>query len=374
MIQINPKEYEYLWTDSDVNFIFVSCYLFKNFKETDFVLMYDPDKNGVAFFIGKEAKKACAEYGVTFYNREFEDWEERIELKVKEGKRIIEQTKEEKGAISSMNDEILRKKFLERVMLFQDLGNLYFYTEFFFLGKVEEEIKQKKNKVLEEKLERMGKIKLEGREVLNEFYNYARMFQPYAEEIGKRKKRNDVPWLSYEEIIALIDGKEVTHSKREKETWILTKKNQWNIITGEKAEEIKKSFTLYFFSKNIDTVKGMVANKGKYKGKVKVLKTIFSDKIIEELKKVQKGDVLIANTTGPEVMRACERAGAIVTDEGGITSHAAIVSRELDIPCIVGTINATHILQDGDEVEVDATEGIVRIIKKRVRFTKNEKK
>ena len=58
-----------------------------------------------------------------------------------------------------------------------------------------------------------------------------------------------------------------------------------------------------------------------------------------------------------------EKAGAIVTDEGGLTSHAAIVSRELKIPCIVGTKIATKILKDGDIVEVDAENGIVRKIK-----------
>ena len=55
---------------------------------------------------------------------------------------------------------------------------------------------------------------------------------------------------------------------------------------------------------------------------------------------------------------------AIVTDEGGLTSHAAIISRELKIPCIIGTSNATQILKDGDEVEVDANNGIIKILKK----------
>ena len=57
-------------------------------------------------------------------------------------------------------------------------------------------------------------------------------------------------------------------------------------------------------------------------------------------------------------------AGAIVTNQGGITSHAAIVSRELNIPCIIGTKIATKVLRDGDLVEVDANKGVVKIIKK----------
>ncbi len=63
------------------------------------------------------------------------------------------------------------------------------------------------------------------------------------------------------------------------------------------------------------------------------------------------------------MMSACEKAGAIVTDEGGLTSHAAIVSRELGIPCIVGSKSASHIFRDGDLIEVDAKCGVVRKIK-----------
>ncbi|MBA7490653.1 Pyruvate kinase [subsurface metagenome] len=61
-------------------------------------------------------------------------------------------------------------------------------------------------------------------------------------------------------------------------------------------------------------------------------------------------------------MPAIKKAIAIVTDEGGITSHAAIVSRELNIPCIVGTQKATKIFKDGDKIEVRANHGVVRIL------------
>lgn len=363
MIKINPKDYEYLWTDYDVNFIFISCYLFKNFRETDFVLIHDPEKNAVAFFLGKEARRACSKYGLKFYKEDFEDWKKKIETQIEKGKNLIKETEKEKNSTASMNFQTIKQRFLERVEHFQELGNLYFYTEFFFLDKVEEEIQRKENKQLKEKLRAMGETKLKAREVLNEFYNYARIFQPYIEEISKRTKRKDLPWLKYEEIVEVIEGKEVPTAERKKEIWILAKKNKWELVTGKEAETIKESFTSYFFSKNVDSVKGMTANKGTYRGRVKILKTIFSDRINEELKKVQKGDVLIANTTGPEVMSACERAGAIVTDEGGITSHAAIISRERGIPCIVGTKIASHIFKDNDFVEVDANKGIVRKIR-----------
>ena len=59
-----------------------------------------------------------------------------------------------------------------------------------------------------------------------------------------------------------------------------------------------------------------------------------------------------------------KKSSVIITDAGGLTSHAAIVSRELGIPCIVGTKIATQVLKDGDLVEVDAEKGIVKILKK----------
>lgn len=69
--------------------------------------------------------------------------------------------------------------------------------------------------------------------------------------------------------------------------------------------------------------------------------------------------------TSPWYLPAMKKATAIVTDEGGITCHAAIVSRELKKPCIIGTKIATKVLKDGDLVEVDANKGIVRIIKQK---------
>ena len=79
---------------------------------------------------------------------------------------------------------------------------------------------------------------------------------------------------------------------------------------------------------------------------------------------MKQGEILVAPMTSPDYITALRKAAAVITDEGGITSHAAIVSRELGIPGIVGTKIATQVLKDGDLVEVDAERGIVRIIKR----------
>lgn len=78
----------------------------------------------------------------------------------------------------------------------------------------------------------------------------------------------------------------------------------------------------------------------------------------------RRGGVLVTTMTTPEFVPAMKRALAVVTDEGGITSHAAIVSRELNIPCVIGTKIATKVLKDGDRVIVDATKGIIKKLTK----------
>jgi pyruvate,water dikinase len=73
---------------------------------------------------------------------------------------------------------------------------------------------------------------------------------------------------------------------------------------------------------------------------------------------------MVAVTTHPDYLLAMKKAIAIITDEGGVSCHAAITSRELGIPCIVGTKIATKVFKDGDLVEVDAEKGIVKILEK----------
>lgn len=364
---INPENYDYLWTDYDINFIFTSCYLFKKFRDTDIVLIYDWKNKALKFFLSKDDRKKLSEYGVIFYEKHFPKWKERIIKNIEKSKELIEETKNDKNKISSMSNEEIKNKIQERVNLFQSLGANYFYTEFFFLDKIEKLIKEDsaKESKLSKNFEEIGKLKFQAREVLNEFYNYNKIFAPYVEEGAKRTGRNDLQWLSYKEIIQLLEGKKVALSKRDQLPWILAKKNNWNIVIGEKAEKIASEFEAHFFNKNVEVIKGTIANKGIYKGRVMIIRTFFSDKIIEEIKKVKQGDVLVAETTGPEMMIACERAGAIVTDEGGLTSHAAIVSRELGIPCIVGAKIATKVFKDGDFVEVNANKGVVKINKKK---------
>lgn len=104
---------------------------------------------------------------------------------------------------------------------------------------------------------------------------------------------------------------------------------------------------------DIILVKGLAASPGVGSGKVTNIKDA------SELDRVKDGDILVTVMTTPDMVPAMRRAKAIVTNEGGMTCHASIVSRELGIPCIVGTSNATEVLSDGMEITVDASTGVV---------------
>jgi phosphohistidine swiveling domain-containing protein len=126
------------------------------------------------------------------------------------------------------------------------------------------------------------------------------------------------------------------------------------VFFGEDAHKLANDLKIFEEPPQVTELEGSVANMGLVRGIVKVVHDI------SELGKVEDGDILVASMTTPEFVPAMERAAAFVTDEGGITCHAAIVSREMDVPCIIGLEIVTKVLKDGDFVEVDANNGIIR--------------
>jgi len=102
-----------------------------------------------------------------------------------------------------------------------------------------------------------------------------------------------------------------------------------------------------------EILSGQSASPGVGAGVVKIIGSM------DDLPKIKKGDILVTEMTNPDMVVAMQRSAAIVTDEGGMTSHAAIVSREMGIPCIVGTESATKDLKDGMRITVDGSSGKV---------------
>ncbi|GAF99702.1 unnamed protein product [marine sediment metagenome] len=135
--------------------------------------------------------------------------------------------------------------------------------------------------------------------------------------------------------------------------------NKFSVLSGKELEEYKEKYVKEEVKKEVKEIKGRMASTGFAKGEVKIIRSV------SDLTKVNKGDILVASMTTPDFVPAMEKAAAFVTDEGGILCHAAIVSREMEKPCITSTKIATQVLKDGDLVEVDANEGVVKILKKK---------
>jgi len=180
---------------------------------------------------------------------------------------------------------------------------------------------------------------------------------PFFDALGKRLgvTRKEIAYFTHDELIAALEGKTPVSldivNARKKEFLMYWQDDQIVITTNKKSIG---EFEQHFIEESQKEIKGVIASRGIVKGTVKIIRGV------QDLNKVAAGDILVAITTHPNYVPAMHRASAFVTDEGGLTSHAAIVSREMKKPCIVGAKTATQQLRDGDLVEVDANNGIVR--------------
>ncbi|MFZ2664480.1 MAG: PEP-utilizing enzyme [Patescibacteria group bacterium] len=195
--------------------------------------------------------------------------------------------------------------------------------------------------------------------------------KPLLLEIAKKLNINseDIFFLSYQEIINLMKRP----SRRLLiETEILKRKGGWgilmlngNIIILSGIKGVVEAIERYHIipkpieGKN-NLITGRSANNGYAKGPAKIVYNVG------QLNKVAKGDILVTKMTTPDFVMAMNKCAGIITDEGGITCHAAIVSREMNKPCIVGAKNATSNIQDGYIIELEATKGFARIVQKNI--------
>ena len=173
-----------------------------------------------------------------------------------------------------------------------------------------------------------------------------------------RIKKEDITVITFEELERFLTTGQTISTKellrRQKASILSYHQGKLEILSGPHRLRLWNQF----FTKktSIQPLKGWPANRGKVKGQVRIITNR------KDISKFKKGEILVTNMTNPDYVIIMGKAAAIVTDEGGITCHAAIVSRELGVPCIVGTQVATEILKDGDFVEVDAEKGIVKKI------------
>lgn len=185
-------------------------------------------------------------------------------------------------------------------------------------------------------------------------------------EIGRRQLFNleELKQLLPDEVEKVFKG-DISRNdlqKRIKGCFVIFDEQQGFVTT---EQDIISDLYNYFESMDlpegkIEKIKGLCGSVGKARGPVKIIKSA------REIEKIEKGDILVAVMTRPDYVVGMKRSAAIVTNEGGITCHAAIVARELRIPCVIATKFATKVLKDGDLVEVDADNGELRIIEDQI--------
>jgi phosphohistidine swiveling domain-containing protein len=176
-----------------------------------------------------------------------------------------------------------------------------------------------------------------------------------AEKVAKEKgySLKTVLWANPEEVLRLLDEPELMEELEKRELYGCFSYADGQSLKFEADGHVTEIYRLIEEGLQKTEIRGNIANPGKAIGLARIV--VGQD----DFHKMQKDDVLVAAMTRPEFLPIMKLAAAIVTDEGGITCHAAIVARELGIPCIIGTQVATKMLKDGDKVEVNANHGTV---------------
>ncbi|MFN3301721.1 MAG: PEP-utilizing enzyme [Patescibacteria group bacterium] len=190
--------------------------------------------------------------------------------------------------------------------------------------------------------------------------------QACVRKIGRKGGFNGelLQYFTLDELKIFLEKQKITKptlrdlAKRQKGYFYLfvEKIGKPSIITDKNI--IRNIYNNFFKVKKVSTLKGHSVYSGKVKGLVYNLTT--------KRMKPKGRFVLVTTMTHPDDIDLITKSLAIVTDEGGILSHASIVAREMKIPCIIGTKIATQVLKDGDLVEVDAEKGVVRVLKNKI--------
>jgi len=189
------------------------------------------------------------------------------------------------------------------------------------------------------------------------FFQAHHIASPLFNEIGKRldMSKEKVAYLKGDEIIGFLkSNKKVKKDeilKRYKDYSLILEDDLLSLFTGDELKKEKGKIL------EIPEITGNIANVGRTRGRIKIVHNL------EDIEKVNRGDIIVAHKTRPDFTIALIKASGIITDAGGMLSHAAIISREYGIPCIVGTKSATKVFKDGDLVELNAYEGVARKIK-----------
>ena len=187
-------------------------------------------------------------------------------------------------------------------------------------------------------------------------YDIGRVFKKLLKKQLPHSLKKYYKFIRFNEI-RNMNFPDIKELKKREDGFIFYKDKVYTSISKDKFGKINNMwFNDEKVRKDVKIIRGQVGFKGRVRGVVRI---IYQE---EQMKYMKNNEILVSPMTTPNLLPAIKKAKAIVTDEGGITCHAAIVARELGKPCIIGTKIATQVLKDGDFVEVDGDLGVVKLI------------
>ena len=363
--RFQPENYERMFSGKAEEYFLFSTLFLDYYKKLD-VLVTCGKENTWTSRIPQEVKTETLHAGLELYSNRG---------RFKEYKQNFQDYKQ--TAQNSFEEITAKKQFshadtVEVFDLISEFFSYYSKTEFFYVDKA---ARQKSNDAtIAKNLEELGKLKNKGREFLNKIVFEDKSYLRKTIHVLANQfdlSYRDVAFHTQEEALQLFGGHTAEKDKLEDRmrAYAIDSGDSFelDVLSSDQALEL-----INIFEKddhNRSKIKGAVANKGRAEGQIMIIppniREIF-DNFEKFLDKMEHGNILVADTTAPELMPACKKASAIITNQGGLMSHAAIVSREMDVPCIVGTGNATEVLETGDTVEVVAEnqEGVANIKEK----------
>lgn len=356
-MNIHHENYERFFEVSGASYLFASIF-FESYKPMGALIMNDNDV--VSVYLNKPASWLTRQDGLQLFSNKSQ-----TESYINEFETFLERTEPLLTNLSSTQiinvDNV--EMFFSKI---QEFFGFYRKTEFFYTDLAFQQAHQhpNTNSILEQNLKSIEGIKFKGRSFLNSIFNGSQSFLQRELTNLSRFTMVDVSGLElhdYKELLR-ISELPLPHLvlNERKKNYFLVSSNQQQFLSGEAFNNAKQNF----ISENTlspNTVKGTVANAGYVSGIARVLVPNFHnfDELAQMLDNMVEGEILVTESTSPDLIVACQKASAIVTNQGGLGSHAATISRELGIPCVVGTQNATKVIKTGDKILVDANNGVI---------------
>lgn len=389
----NDIKLHFLWRENYVDYLWAKNVTASVYFQHSGVLLYEDSV--LTGYATPEETKAINKYtdhllenpkAVLQLNKEFDKTRE----KVKNAASLFS-----KKSVTASTDKELYKLFIELIGLFKGHIDVYRHTEPHYIEHIEQLALNAVQKVTDSNPHEFLAKLLSARGVYHKKYNFTEaeheLFDmldviahmrfeakkidtplvAFAEQILREAARrtelsiNQVSNLDLDELEELLVLGKIQNlekvNKRQHLFVLKVKTTKGEAVVKDSSNREAETIVAYDKGSSDATVlKGETAYPGKTTGVARIVPLLSGQEEYEEyINTLQKTDVLIAPMTAPSLTTAFSKVAAVVTDEGGLMSHAALVAREKRVPCVIGTKSATRTFQEGEVIIVDATGGIV---------------